>query len=811
MLRLRRSAQPAPLQANVLERWPDGSLRWVLCRFRANWEPGIESAYEVYVDDARIEAGSPMSAAMVSEKAARIETGAATFEVIDDTGFRLNVTDIGDVAPWTSVRLRIADANGIVRRDMVDEIRLESDGSLEAAVAVSGRVAATEGLSYEIRMQFFRDLAAVRAEIRVRNSRRAEHAGGFWDLGDPASVLLREVALVAAFREPIAAIRCSPSMEMPLQPHKVPFEIYQESSGGVRWNSPAHRNRNGVVPLKMQGYDIRDGQGTARGTRATPIVSATVGRHQFAATVPYFWQEFPKSIGVDAMQATVALFPSRFPDLHELQAGEQKTHVVGLAFGPDPVTDVPLDWCRDPLTVVVPPQQFAAANAFPAIAPAPADRADVYERLVAAAIEGSASFVQKRETIDEYGWRDFGDVYADHEAVGHTGEEPLVSHYNNQYDGVAGSICQYMRTGDVRWWTLADELARHVVDIDIYHTEKDKPAYNGGLFWHSNHYLDAATGTHRCYSRRSGPASGGPSNEHNYTTGLVMHYLMTGRVASRDGALTLAEWVVNMDDGRLTPFRWMANAPTGLASATASPSYHGPGRGAANSINALLDAHRLTADRRWLDKAEQLMRRCINPNDDVAGRNLLDAERRWSYTVFLQVLGKYLDYKALLDAFDEHYSYARSSLLHYADWMAGHERPYLERPEALEHPTETWMAQDMRKSDVFRIAARHALEAERETYRERSQFFYDYALSALDAAPTKALTRPVVILLTNGYAHRGPSAIVDVPTLRTLPAVFPPAVPFVPQKTVAIEWAFFLGAMALAITVALLLWWLLRA
>ena len=48
---------------------------------------------------------------------------------------------------------------------------------------------------------------------------------------------------------------------------------------------------------------------------------------------------------------------------------------------------------------------------------------------------------------------------------------------------------QFLRTGDARWWRLMDDLARHVRDIDIYHTREDKAAYNGGLFWHTNHYM----------------------------------------------------------------------------------------------------------------------------------------------------------------------------------------------------------------------------------------------------------------------------------------------------------------------------------
>ena len=44
------------------------------------------------------------------------------------------------------------------------------------------------------------------------------------------------------------------------------------------------------------------------------------------------------------------------------------------------------------------------------------------------------SILNRREIIDEYGWRNFGEIYADHEAVYHQGRGPFVSHYNNQYD-----------------------------------------------------------------------------------------------------------------------------------------------------------------------------------------------------------------------------------------------------------------------------------------------------------------------------------------------------------------------------------------
>src|SRR5207249_2412935 len=154
----------------------------------------------------------------------------------------------------------------------------------------------------------------------------------------------------------------------------------------------------------------------------------------------------------------------------------------------------------------------------------------------------------------------------------------------------------------------------------------------------------------RTYSRancRPGDRSygGGPSSNHNFTTGLLHYYYLTGDPGARDAVLSLANWVIHMDDGARSVFRLLDDGPTGLASFTCQLDYQGPGRGAGNSINALLDGWLLTSNGAYLTKAETILRRCINPADDVAGRDLLNVEVRWSYTMFLSTLARYLQLK----------------------------------------------------------------------------------------------------------------------------------------------------------------------
>jgi hypothetical protein len=773
-----------PVDARALDRWPDGSVRWALLDFQGE----ASAIYRVLFDRAP---ASRQSAALRIDRttdAVIAETGAGRFTIAAQGPFSVRIETTNSPASGRDVRIVARERDGHPLVAVVESVAVDT-GSERATVTITGGIGegARTVLRFSVRLHLFAGLDTLKCELTVTNPSRAAHAGGIWELGDPRSVLLKELSVRVA-SPGLTRAWCSPESGLPALEVGTDFELYQDSSGGDRWRSSVHVNRDGVVPMTFKGYRLKSGAEEHYGLRATPLVWAESAAGITAVGMPYFWQNCPKCVACDPDGLVLSLFPSQYGDLHEIQGGEQKTHVFSLAFTQAASTEA-LEWLRRPAMAAPNPQWYADARAVPYLTPAASDPHADYLRLVSAAIDGPESLERKRELIDEYGWRNFGDIYADHEAVLHTGPEPLVSHYNNQYDAIAGLAYQFMRSGNSRWWTAMDELASHVVDIDIYHTTEDKSAYDNGLFWHTVHYCDAGRSSHRSFPKAPGVYGGGPSNEHVYSTGLLLHFLMTGNEGSRAAALGLAEWAYRIDDGRLTVFKWLSHGDTGLASSTASADYHGPGRGAGNVIGVLLNGYRLAGDRKYLDKAEALIRRCINPADDVAARDLLDAERRWSYTVFLQVLGRYLGEKALVGQFDEMYAYARASLLLYARWMAVREYPYLDKPQILEYPNETWAAQDMRKSDVFKYAALYAEGQERASFLERADFFFRTSISQLSASPTRTLARPLVLLMSYGFMHAAFHANRDRLAILPAPTVggFPAPVSFVSQKATAIK------------------------
>ncbi len=757
-VRLAGPAGGVPVQALPLARWSDGSVKWLLLDFLAQGTLAGTNRWSATVAGGPVVQPAPPFRLAESPAGVEVDTGVAAFvlgrELLPFAQVRVGGEEVLDAVPGGAL---LTGAGGARRAPRVERVAVEAGGPVRATVRLEGQFAGRPALHFVARLCFFVGTGLVRLALTIHNPGRARHPGGLWDLGDRGSVLFRDLTLELRLRGPAeplvtweaeAGNAAGPAGEGP-------FELYQDSSGGENWQSRAHVNRLGRVPVALRGYRVRSAGDDRAGLRASPVVHLGGPGAGLSVAVPEFWQQFPKALEAEGRAVRVRLFPRQFGDLFELQGGEQKTHTVWFDFGPTAgPPESRLGWAHRPARVRAAPEWYAASGAVPYLRPRPVGPLSPMDAYIEGAVSGPDSVFAGREAIDEYGWRNYGEVYADHEALYYKGAPPVVSHYNNQYDVVYGTILQYLRTGDPRWADLFGPLARHVTDIDIYHTDRDRAGYNGGMFWHTDHYRDAATCTHRAYSRanrRAGaPYGGGPSNEHNYTTGLLHYHYLTGSPAAREAVIGLADWVVGVDDGARTVLGVVDDGPTGLASSTTRPDYHGPGRGAGNSVNALLDGWLLTGRRGYLEKAEALIRRCVHPADDVAARDLLNVELRWSYTVFLSALARYLAVKAEQGELDVGYSYARASLLRYAGWMAEYEEPYFAHPEKLEYPTETWAAQEFRKANVLRLAAAHADETLRPRLLRRADELAGRGWEDLLRCRPSATARARAILFVEG-------------------------------------------------------------
>ena len=545
------------------------------------------------------------------------------------------------------------------------------------------------------------------------------------------------------------------------------FRLYQDSSGGKNWNHSIHIDKDRQSTVSFRGYQLKaDNKIIESGNRVSPVLFFNNIASNLRVHIKQFWQNFPKAISANGKQINLEIFPETLKSDFELQGGEQKTHTIFLDFNSK---DDLLEQMVTPLKVTLPLSHYADTSALPWL-PSVLKSTEL-DKVILAGIEGEQNFFNKREKADEYGWRNFGELWADHETLEHGYDDKRVSHYNNQYDPVYGFFRQFILSGDQRFLELMDNLAKHVIDIDIYHTDKDRPEYNAGLFWHTDHYMDAGTCSHRTTSRQHMEADhveqsgGGPSDEHCYTSGFMYHYFHTGHIKSKEAVVSLTHWIMRRIEGDRTVldrlnsfFKQDLKAIKSLLSGEKILNYqYAFHRGTGNYINSLLDAYTVTDDPKYIEKVESVIKNTMSPQDDIQLRDLRDIELRWSYTVLLQSLCKYLSIRK--NTPDKCFEFIRDCLLHYAWWMLENEKPYLETPELLVYPNDTWVAQDIRKAYIFYCAYQLTTDL---NFLQASKDFFTYVNDNLNTKQVLKSSRILAILM---QSHFHPDIQLKFPTM----------------------------------------------
>jgi hypothetical protein len=296
----------------------------------------------------------------------------------------------------------------------------------------------------------------------------------------------------------------------------------------------------------------------------------------------------------------------------------------------------------------------------------------------------------------------------------------------------------------------------------------------------------------------------------------MVAYYLTGDERYRKAVINSAEYVMGLEDGSTTRFRWLSNRSTGFATCS-SIGYYGPGRASSNSIHALLSGYELTRDVKYLDMAVYLMKRCVHPELDLDSMDLFNAELRWFYTMHLQAQCWLIDVLGQVPGQEANLQYAVASLLHYARWMLEHERPILDHPEQLQYPTETWAAQDIRKWHVLAYASRWcSTREEGSKMMAKAEWFYDYVMRTLDGFETKSLCRPVVLMLGCGWQRDGMVRDFEAmcPKRIELPTEWVSHALFIPQREEAIRRAkkiLMVGAGGMIVLFLAVVWFVAKA
>jgi hypothetical protein len=656
---------PVPCQVLVTGEYKDRSPRWVLLDFQADLPPKATLTYRLLN---REPGGIPNNLSYRREgDFAEINTGAASFRINIRKFSLFDSVKVGGVELiGNAVGGALLQEDGSSQRHgacVLARAEFEDAGTMRVVLAIHGQIRDGQDFTlanYVCRMHFFSGKSEVRMFYTLHNPAAHWHPGNTWDLGAGGSIFIEDFSLILPLAQKERWVtRIGPESDK--TPIHAATKLYQDSSGGLNWNSANHIDKDYKVATSFRGYRVyRGNEQIDEGYRASGWLHARSPAGGVAVSVREFYQNFPKSLEFTSGNIRIGLWPGEFAGMHELLGGEQKTHEILFVFHDSKTSDE--DVARrmtvfdKPLYAMPDSEAVYATRAFWPTGPLDRQNYGMLEQTCDTFVypvgSRKASVIGMWEEIDEYGWRHFGDTFADNEnspmqmmkdhPEHFVGGRPI-SHYGNEYDVNYGVILQGLRRGDPNWMLLADVMCRHYADICVYHTDADgSGAYAHGPFTHTTHGTAAFRSTHRMYPGETRKYyllyhSGGPNAGHCYVPSLAQHYYLTGNRASRDAFLEVADWSVNSP--------WFTRPDTHM----------GDTRGIGNLLMTHVYAYQMTGNRKYYDAAMKMVELARQPFEGL-GANL-----------FVKAAGRFLDMKIERDELDGDYEKAREIMLAFGD------------------------------------------------------------------------------------------------------------------------------------------------
>jgi hypothetical protein len=560
------AGDPLPVQAKVLNHWPDGSIRWAHVFFLADLKSQT-------IADWRLEwntgARAPMPARKVEveERDGSIKLATAGLEVIFSAVG-------GDL--FESVKVEGREILGASRRNgfsietpdgklfeapVTKEVKftIEERGPLRAIVRSEGKHVSAAGetlFDFVCRFIFYAGAPWFEAEYSFGNSESAE-----WT--DIASITLS--LPLAPSRTPYLGLTSEYKVDN-FYEFREPFSIYSGADDffGVF---------GGAKIFKADGTEIL-GPGYESEVRARWWADSSTPERGLTASVQEMSQNFPKAIRIAPDRLDIDLYPASEKKPLAFHQGWQKTHTVLLYFHQGTAYDAnSRDLCFMWQALVIPWSSYHIDSGLSGdILPYSPAKYPMIERAL------RDGFITYESGVGR-GMIDYGDT------MGPGSGERGNFMQNNAYDTPWVCYLLFLRSGERRHWLRGRSAALHTADIDIVHHSTRTPVEVGGVRIHGPNHVQ--------YNAEAIEGSSVAPN-HEWVEGLLATYHLTGEERYLRLAVGMADHLL-----RAREAGWI------------SPQYNARWNGARNlcwPLLVLTVIYDETGDIRYLDEAKKIVR-----------------------------------------------------------------------------------------------------------------------------------------------------------------------------------------------------------
>ena len=533
------NGRPAPVQYQTLERWPDGSVRWLLLDFLADVPAGGHATYALKGGKAPAPPKTPTVQLHERDGRRVLDAGALRLTLPAD-----GTAGLGDLAAGAHALAPIALPALVVDglpagAPEPGPTSVETEGPVRTEVLLTGRY--PQGIAYEARVAAFAGQPYVRLRLTITH------------LADRSYAPLRTLAFGVPGHFTRAALGIDGTAR-PLPSLDQPHELHHADA------APA------VLDGQRAGRHA-DGWAAASGDGATVLLA-----------VSDFWEQYPKAIRLESGRLLVDLFAGGDGPV-QFGTGAAKTHELWIALLPTTTSarDAALAAAlAAPLDALPPASWTVASGALPqAVAPDSPAAQDFLARL-------STAYGHYRERATTERWDDGPPVpcsqrTAEHPRVGLYGalnwgdwQFPGYRDHNRGCDGwgnleydlpqVLGLA--YAATGSRPFLDGFLASARHYRDVDIIHHFPGHPERVGMNHPHKPlHFAVEAKET--------------VDLGHVWAEGLVTLYRLTGEVRALRAATAMADALAKRTSGAHNPrqFGWPMLALVAVYDATGTRSY----------------------------------------------------------------------------------------------------------------------------------------------------------------------------------------------------------------------------------------------